>query len=165
MKFKCQPVNSDFFQSAPVRFVNEVELAASPEQVFAVFENAEAWPQWFKEIAHVEWTSPRPYGVGTTRTVSLTTVTVKEYFFVWQQNQRFAFYFTELSLPLARAFAEDYHLEDLGNNCCKFTYTVCLEPTIWLRLGGSFILNIYEGMFRRATHELTEYIQAQPPCT
>ncbi len=159
MNFKCRSVDIDFFQTAPIRFVNEVELAASPQRVFSTFEDAEAWPQWFKEIVKVEWTSPHPYGVGTTRTVSLNTVTVDEYFFLWEQDQRFAFYLTSMSLPLAHALAEDYQLEDLGNNRCKFIYTVCLEPTVWLRLGGTLIINIYKNMFRQATLDLADFLQ------
>jgi hypothetical protein len=158
MKFKCRPVDIDFFQSAPVRFVNEIELAASAADVFAIFEEAEAWPQWFPEIVNVEWTTPRPHGVGTTRTVKLNTVTVYESFFVWEQDKHFAFYFTQMSLPLVRAFAEDYRLEALEHNRCKFIYTVCFEPTFWLRFGGAFVLKVYERMFRRATNSLASYV-------
>jgi hypothetical protein len=161
MAFKCRPADLDFLERAPVRFVNEIELDAPPARVFAIFEDAAAWPQWFKEIVTVEWTSPRPYGVGTTRTVTLTTVTVKEYFFVWEQDQHFAFYFTEISLPIAKALVEDYRLEDLGENRCKFIYTVGLEPTVWLRLGGSLVLKVYGKMFRQATENLATYVRAQ----
>jgi hypothetical protein len=80
---------------------------------------------------------------------------------VWEQNKRFAFYFTETSLPIANAFAEDYLLEDLGNNRCKFTYTVSFEPFIPDPFGGSFILKFYEQLFREATNSLARYIQAK----
>lgn len=161
MRFKCRPVGIEFLENAPVKFVNEVELAASPDQVFAIFENAEAWPHWYKEIVKVEWHSHKPYGVDTTRTVKLTTVTVDEYFFVWEQDRRFAFYFTRTSLPLVNALLEEYRLEDLGEHRTKFIYTVCLEPTIWLRLGGPFILKMYEKMFQRATINLATYTQRE----
>lgn len=91
MKFKYRPVDMDFLERAPVRFVNEVELDASATDVFTIFEDAEAWPEWIKLIVKVEWTSPKPYGVGTTRIVKGSFLTVNEYFFVWQQNKRFAF--------------------------------------------------------------------------
>lgn len=161
MRFKCRPVGIEFLEKAPVKFVNEVELAASPDQVFAIFENAEAWPHWYKEIVKVEWHSLKPYGVGTTRTVKLTTITAKEYFLVWEQNKRFAFYFTEMSMPLVKALLEEYRLEDLGDHRSKFIYTVCLEPRIWLRLGGPWILKVYEKMFQQATKDLAAYIQNQ----
>lgn len=159
MKFKCRPVEMEFLDSAPVQFVNEIELAASPAQVFAIFENAETWPHWFQDIVTVEWHNPKPYGVGTTRTVNLKTVAVEEYFFEWEQNKRFAFYFTSMSLPLINALLEEYRLEPLGEDRSKFIYTVCLEPSVWLRLGGPWILKIYEKMFQQATQDLAIYIQ------
>lgn len=161
MKFKCRPVGMEFLENAPVKFVNEIELAASPAQVFSIFETAEAWPHWYKEIIKVEWHSPKPYGVGTTRTVKLTTVTVEEYFFVWEPDKRFAFYFTGMSLPLANALAEEYRLASLGEKRSQFTYTVCLEPSFWLRLGRPWILKAYEKMFQQAVKNLAAYIQDQ----
>ncbi len=57
--------------SAPVRFVNEVTINATPERVFEVLEDFDAWPEWFNDIVKVEWTSPRPFGVGTIRNADL----------------------------------------------------------------------------------------------
>ncbi len=159
MKFKCKSVDMDFLERAPVRFVNEIELDASPKDVFTIFEDATAWREWIKEIISVEWTNPRPYGVGTTRTVKGSLLTFNEYFFVWEQNKRFAFYVTDVSLPMFKAFAEDYRLEDLGNNRCKFIYTVCLEPNFLMRLGSSFVLKLYDKLFQKITKNLAEYIR------
>lgn len=162
MKFNCRPVGIEFLDNAPVQFVNQVELAASPAQVFAIFEKAEAWPLWYKEIVKVEWHGPQPYGVGTTRTVKLTTVTVEEHFFVWEQNERLAFCFTAMSLPLVHALVEEYRLTPLGEHRSQFTYKVGLELSFWLCLGGPLILKVYEKMFRQATTNLAEYILNQP---
>lgn len=164
MKFNCRPVGIEFLDNAPVKFVNTVDLAASPAQVFAIFENAEAWPHWFKEILQVEWHHPQPYGVGTTRTVKLTTVTVEEYFFIWEQDNRFAFYLTSMSLPLANALVEVYELIPIGENRSQFTHTVCLEPSFWLRLGGPWLLRSYEKMFQQAVKDLAVYVQDQAYC-
>lgn len=161
MRFNCRPVGIEFLEHAPVKFVNQVELAASPAQIFAIFENAKAWPHWYKEIVNVEWHGPKPYGVGTTRTVKLTTVTVEEHFFIWEQNEQLAFYFTGMSLPLTNALVEDYRLTPLGNHRSQFTYTVGLEPSFWLRLGGPFMLKVYEKMFQQATADLAAYILSQ----
>ena len=58
----------------------EVNLDASPEAVFDIFADGESWPRWFKGIYRVDWTGPEPKGIGTTRTVKLTTMTVHEHF-------------------------------------------------------------------------------------
>ena len=50
--FKCQPVDLDYLENAPFKFVNTVELNAKPEQVFKLFEDPDAWPKWYKELRH-----------------------------------------------------------------------------------------------------------------
>jgi hypothetical protein len=45
MRFPCHPVDATFFDTAPMRFKNAVELTASPVDVFAVFEDGESWPR------------------------------------------------------------------------------------------------------------------------
>ncbi len=97
MQFSCSTVDLKFLDSAPIKFVNEVEINASPERVFDVFEDGKSWPKWFKEVVKVEWTSPKPFGVGTTRTVTLKTMTVHEKFIAWDTGKRFTFYFTATS--------------------------------------------------------------------
>ena len=89
MRFPCHPVDASFFDTAPMRFRNTVELAARPADVFAIFEDGESWPRWFHGIHKVVWTSDKPYGVGTTRTVWLTGVTVQERFFRWGAGSPF----------------------------------------------------------------------------
>jgi hypothetical protein len=81
MRFTCRPVDASFFDIAPMRFKNEVELDAPPVMVFAIFDDEQSWPEWFRAIHKVVWTSNKPHGVGSTRTVSLLTATVYEHFF------------------------------------------------------------------------------------
>ena len=60
MRFPCYPVDASFFDTAPMRFRNTVELAARPADVFAIFEDGESWPRWFHGIHKVVWTSDKP---------------------------------------------------------------------------------------------------------
>jgi hypothetical protein len=105
MPFSCRPVEASFFDTAPMRFKNAVELDARPAQVFAIFEDGESWPRWFAGIRKVVWTSKLPYGVGTTRTVWLTLGTVDEHFFRWEQDRRLSFYLTALVFAGGHSFA------------------------------------------------------------
>lgn len=73
MRFTCRPVDASFFDIAPMRFKNEVEPDAPPAMVFAIFDDEQSWPEWFRAIHKVVWTSNKPHGVGSTRTVSLLT--------------------------------------------------------------------------------------------
>jgi uncharacterized protein YndB with AHSA1/START domain len=136
MRFACQPVGLDFAARAPWRFEHVVELDAAPERVFDLFADGESWPKWFPGIRRVLWTSPEPKGVGTTRTVTLSTLTVFEYFLAWEPGRRFAFRFEGADRPVFRAGLEDYVLEPLPGGRTRFAYRVFLEPTWLVRLAG-----------------------------
>lgn len=159
LRFSCREVGQDFLESAPVRFVNEVTINATPERVFEALEDPELWPKWFNDIVKVDWTSPKPFGVGTTRTVTLKAMTVFEKFSVWETGERFTFYFTETSLPFAHAFCEDYRLVDSGNGTTRFIYTVALEPRLLIRLGGPVSKFIMGRMFRNGARSLAVYME------
>ena len=159
-QFSCRTVDLNFLDSAPVKIVNEVEINASPERVFRVFEDAESWPKWFKEIVNVEWTSPQPLGVGSTRTVTLKTMTAYEKFIAWDAGKRFTFYFTAASQPIVHAFCEDYRLEASGEGKTKFTHTVAYEPRLLLKLAGPIGKRHLGNMFRDGARSLATFMNA-----
>ncbi len=162
MRFKCEPVGLDFIERAAWRFENVVELDAAPEAVFDIFADGHSWPLWFNGIKHVEWTSPEPKGVGTTRTVTLTTMAVREHFLAWERGRRFAFRFEGSSLPLCRAGIEDYRLEGLGAGRTRFVYGVYLDPSPIVRLAGPIARAQLRWMFRQGAEGLKAYVEAAP---
>ncbi|MBL4865473.1 MAG: SRPBCC family protein [Pseudomonadales bacterium] len=159
MEFPCRAVEESFLTTAPMRFVNEVILDAPPEGVFRMFEDGDSWSKWIKGLKRVEWTSPKPFGVGTTRTVTLDVMSVKEYFFIWEQNKRFTFYFTSTSMPFVKALCEDYLLEPIGEGKTKFTYTVACEPSLPLKLSGPIGKYALRKLFKDATQALQGLLQ------
>ena len=158
MRFPGRPVDASFFDTAPMRFKNVVELDASPAKVFAIFEDGESWPKWFRSIHKVQWTSDKPYGVGTTRTAWLWTVTLDEHFFRWEQNRRCSFYATGQSMPLAHALAEDYLLEELAPGRTRFTYSVGIDPRRMVAMGGPISRMYFGSMFKSACKNLQSYV-------
>lgn len=158
MRVPCRPVDASFFDVAPMRFKNVVELQASPARVFAIFEDPKSWPELFGAIKKVVWTSNKPYAVGTTRTVWLTGLAVDEYFFRWEQGRRFSFCFTATSLPLAHALAEDYLLEEIAPGRTRFTYTVGIEPRLPVALGGPLSRMYFASMFKSGCTNLERYV-------
>ncbi|MDC0661383.1 SRPBCC family protein [Marinobacter sp. SS21] len=136
-------------------------MPATPEQVFAVFKDEHSWPQWFGVIDKVTWTSPKPFGVGTTRTVRLGPLKVDEYFFEWEENKRFSFYFTGTNLPFVKTLVEDYHLEALGPAITRFTYTVAYEPALPLKLSGPVGKAILGRSFKKGCQALVKYMKQQ----
>ena len=158
MRFKCRSVGLDFIERATWRFENTTELDAPPDVVFDIFADGESWPRWFDGIRRVVWTSPEPKGVGTTRTVTLTTMTVDEYFLAWERGRRFAFRFEGATMPLCVAGIEDYRLEDLGGGRTRFAYGVYLEPSLVGKLVSPIARAQLGSMFRRATEGLRAYV-------
>ena len=122
-------VTLDYFDTNSLSWPVEIELDCTPDQLFDSFEDPVSWTIWAGAIKHVEWTSPKPFGPGTTRTVTMVGGGVgEEVFFVWERGKRMAFHFTRGNLPI-ETFAEDYLVTDLGNGRCKLRWTVSLTPT------------------------------------
>ncbi len=158
MPFKCKKADLSFLDSASEKVISVVEIPATPEEIFKLFENGPAWTEWFKGITQVEWTSPQPFGVGTTRTVSLGALKVWEYFFVWEDNKRFSFYFTQTNLPFVKTLAEDYQLEAIDERNTRFTYTVAYDPSPILKLSGPIGRAALKNTFTRAANSLVKYM-------
>ncbi len=56
--FQCKKVGLDFLQSAKHRYHCEEIIQATPEQLFAVFEDAESWTVWATRFK--KWSGHRP---------------------------------------------------------------------------------------------------------
>jgi len=137
----CRPIDQEFFAQAPVRFDAEVVVRATPEQIFETFEDADAWVAWAVPIQGVAWTSLPPFGVGTTRTVTMSGGMIgDEEFIAWERGTHMAFRFTETNIPQMGAFGEDYRVTDLGDGRCRVHWVMAMEPlganVVILRLFG-----------------------------
>ena len=83
--------------------------------VWAALLDAKAWTEWLA-ITKVTWTSPEPFGKGTTRTVEIGDMVIDEVFFIWEEGKRMAFYFDKSTLPIS-AGVEDYHVVETPDGC------------------------------------------------
>ena len=126
---ECYSFERDFFQSAPCVYVNVVQVKCTPAQLFEVFEDPTSWPKWAPGIGEVEWTSPKPYRPGTTRTVRFWGgMSVYEDFFLFDAPNEMAFRFYGTSEKVWKAFGEHYKVRDLGDGTCELTWTVAYDP-------------------------------------
>ena len=126
----CIPKTLSELHQAPVLVHNVVEINSSAERLFAILEDEHAWTVWAGSITKVVWTSPKPFGVGTTRVVDMVggIVGVEE-FIAWEDNKQMAFCFTEASMPNLEAFGEDYVIESLGPNRIRAHWYVGFWPS------------------------------------
>lgn len=74
------------------------------------------------------YTSEQPFGVGTTRTVTVSRALVlRERFFVWdEENRHHSFYVEQTNLPLFSMFAEAYRVTPTDTGC-TFTWKFAME--------------------------------------
>lgn len=128
-RFALEPADEAFFGSAPHVFTYRKQFAAPPERVWESLTSDESLAAWGSTVKFVNWTSPRPFGVGTTREVALSPgiVRVDETFFRWEDGVRYSFYVDHASVPSLRRFAEDYLVEPLGEGRAQFTWIVAIE--------------------------------------
>jgi len=129
-RVECERVGLDYFATSPCRVQVAEVIGASPERIFEVFSDAEAWPRWAFPITGVEWTSPFPLEVGSTRTVRMHGGMVGwEEFLAWEPGRRMAFRFNQTVKGGPTAFAEDYLVTDLrdGRSLVEWTMAMTLS--------------------------------------
>jgi carbon monoxide dehydrogenase subunit G len=159
--FPCERVDLSFIENAPFRFHNSVDLAITPEQLFEVLADAEAWPRWASAITKVTWTSPEPRGVGTTRIVNMRGGIVgDEEFLAWEPFTRMAFRFNECSTRAVAAFAEDYRVEVIPGGC-RLTWTMAQKPAGPSRLAMPLVGPLLNLGLRRFLTNLRGYTDAR----
>lgn len=149
MTFKLRPIEANFFESAPQVFVDTFDIAKPASDVWSEL-TADGALSFCKSLRGARWTSPRPFGVGTTRTMPALygLLVIDERYFRWEEGRRQSFYVERANLPMFTSLAEDYLLEPAGPNACRFTWTIAADPTVIGRLGSPLNKSIVEGIFR-----------------
>jgi uncharacterized protein YndB with AHSA1/START domain len=126
-RLECERVEMDYFVTAPCRVVVAEMVDASAERVFEVFCDARSWTRWAFPITAVDWTSPYPLEVGSTRTVHMRGGMVGwEEFIAWEPFRRMAFRFNQTIPGGPTAFAEDYVVTEVGEGRTRVQWTMAM---------------------------------------
>ena len=162
-RFALEPADEAFFGSAPHVFTNRKQFAAPPERVWESLTSDESLAAWGSSVKFVNWTSARPFGVGTTREVALAPgiVRVDERFFRWQEGVRYSFYVEHASVPSLRRFAEDYLLEHVGEGHTRFTWIVAIEARPAFAVPLRAIAPVLKAAFGRLAADGEKYFRAR----
>jgi uncharacterized protein YndB with AHSA1/START domain len=132
MRFSLRREDLSFVERAPVVVRAEVSVPASPAAVWPAFADAPAWVDWFTGMQDAHYTSPAPYGVGSTRSVRVMGLVADETILAFDPGKRFAFRVDAANLPMLRALVEVVTLEADGAGT-RVVYRQALEPKPWLR--------------------------------
>ena len=161
--YPMQDIEDSFFIDAKFRFIAKVELNCNPQRLFEIFEDAHAWTIWAGPIQKVEWTSPKPFGIGTTRTVFMQGgLEGYEEFIAWDRGKHMAFKFIGSNKDNMQAFGEDYKVEDLGNNRCALTWVMAMEPKGFSRVMLSLIKPVMAKLVQGMANKLAKYVDKNP---
>jgi hypothetical protein len=129
--FTTQPVDETFFDTAPVRLDAVFDIPRPAHQVWDDL-TADNPLAWCRILQRITWTSPRPLGVGATRTARALggANVLDEHYFRWEDGRRQSFYVVRASVPFFQRFAEDYLVEPTSDDACRFTWTIASEPRL-----------------------------------
>ncbi len=155
--FTCEKPDFDLLESAPVVFNTKVKINATPEKIFNAWADPNSWPVYVNEIGHVEYTSPEPYGVGTTRTVTATNgMKIEEEYMAWEENRRIAFYFKRIGMPVIASALEDYSIAELGDGECEVTWLFAIKPRGVFRI----VMWLSKGTFKKNNRKAMDAFKA-----
>ncbi|MET0900977.1 MAG: SRPBCC family protein [Mycobacterium sp.] len=156
--YPLESTDSTVFDTAPHVFRYEMRYDAPPDVVWTSLVCDNSLADWGPSVQDVTWTSPRPFGVGTTREVVLPlgVSRVRENFFRWDEGRGYSFYVYETNAPLFRRFAEDYAVAPEGTGTL-FTWTVAIEPKHALRLPFRVLAPVIKAGFGRMATDGQKY--------
>ena len=122
-----EPQTLEWAPSAPVQNRARARSTASPDAVWSVLADQEAWPSWFPRITKVA-VAPGPVGVGAQRTVTLRGLTVEERFIGWEPGRLFAFTGVAVRPNAFSALVEQCVLEPTPTGGTDITWVQSLSP-------------------------------------
>jgi hypothetical protein len=153
-----RPVGIEYLGTAPVRATLRQTIPASAGETFRSLEDPDSWPVWLDPIDSVVWTSPQPFGVGTTRDVTGRAGLISERFWAWDDGRRMSFCFTETTVPIFGAFCEDYEVVPTGDDECVLVWRYGFECRSGFRLVQPIVAAVFKRMGGKALGQLAEYM-------
>lgn len=122
------PTDDSFFDTAALVSTHVVDVPVPVEQLWSALAADDAVVSWGVGVTAMRWLTPRPFGVGTERQVTMAGAgKVREHFYRWDENKRMSFFVAESTGPGLRSFAEDYVVESTPAGS-RLTWIVAVEP-------------------------------------
>ena len=146
--FATRAADEAFLDNAPLR-LSETFAIARPAPAVWTQMTADDALHWCRILSGVTWTTPRPFGVGTERSIKVLggAAVFRERFFRWEDGRRHSFAVTATSVPAFRRFAEDVLVEPEGDAACRMTWTIAVEPHRALAAGDPLNRRILSTLF------------------
>lgn len=136
----CEPVGLEFLDTASIVVRTEVNVSASPTQVWQILNDTDGWPSWFEGMKVATVTSDEWNGLGSTRFVGIGPLRVHEEIVVWEPECRWGFCATHVAWTawIAKRLLEMVEITPEGSGSC-LTYIGALDPTPMMRPFGGLL--------------------------
>lgn len=156
--YPLESTDATLFDTAAHVFRYQKHFDAPPDVVWTSLASDHSLADWGSSVQSVTWTTPRPFGIGTTREVAMPggLARVREHFFRWDEGSGYSFYVYEANAPLFRRFAEDYTIAPDGTGTL-FSWTVAIDPKSALRLPFHVLAPVVKAGFGRMAADGQKY--------
>ena len=160
--YPLEPSDASVLDSAPHVYSFRKRHAAKPDRVWESLASDESLAAWGPSVKQVEWLSPRPFGVGTTREVVLAAGSprLRERFIRWDEGHGYSFAVYEANVPVFRHFVEDYVVEPDGDGTL-FTWKIAIEPKGAFSLPFKLLSPVLKVSFGRMVSDGQRYFAKQ----
>lgn len=131
MAFDVAETDESFLDSSSRRVVVDLTVPRPAADVWAELTEDGPMSSYCRTITSIRWTSPRPFGPGTTRTTRVLggLFTLDERYPVWEEGRRKVFVGVRIRPPMLRRVSEEYLVEPIDDDHCRFRWTAVWEPT------------------------------------
>jgi len=158
MWFELRPVELDFLDVAPRRWVVKAHLSAPRSAVWDAFVDPSTWCDWFPGVLEASYPgSVPPHGVGTRRFSQMGRQYYEETMLAWDEGTRWAYRIDWTTLPVSRAHIECTEFEDHGSGTL-LRWTLAAEPRLMLWLTAPFMEGTLQRLLARAARNLDRHL-------
>jgi hypothetical protein len=161
MRFALEPCELDFCERSPRQIVNDIDLPLDAARSFELCASAEGLGSWLEDFVACTWTSAPPPGVGSTRDVKLTLLTVSERFLAWEPGRRLTFTMTATTLPVFSRAVEDLQFTALSADRTRVRWAVHYDVPVWASLAHPVTRAVFNRIFGRSSRRLERVAAAQ----
>jgi hypothetical protein len=130
--FEMAATDESFLREASKRVVVDVTVNRPASAVWAELTEDDPMSSYCRAISSITWTSTRPLGVGATRTTKVLggLIRLDERYPHWDDGHRKVFVGVRTLPPVLRRVAEEYLVEPIDADRCRFRWTAAWEPTL-----------------------------------
>ena len=126
--YPLEPAGEELLRRALAHSVAECEYPIPAQSLFTMFEEETTWREFFPVIRKAVWTSPPPFGVGTTRTVNVIgSIRLDEAFWAWTPGAQMGFQITAASNRAFQGLVELYDFIPLDDGQCQLRWEMGIE--------------------------------------